>query len=439
MVSTPLAPYPSPEAREIEFESLVERSGGEIVRYGQSSEGRELRAARLPASRPDANLRLLCSANTHGLEYIGGRVALALLAACQAPPPPLTRLRSRAELWIIPCINPDGYARTWSRGGDAPSLGQLRANARGVDLNRNWPRPGDAPPSWIPGTGSDRPGDPTYRGPHALSEPETADLDALLRRIEFHASVNMHSFMGTVIPARVTDRTRFRGYSTCDGDCNDSDGDRSPEDGDGDGYTTCAGDCDDGNPLVSPGTPEVVADGIDQDCDLVDHCFVDQDRDGQGGGQAAAGDDLICGNLPGEATTSTDCDDLVPTTYLGAPEVVGDGVDQDCDGFDTCYGDTDGTASGACSRSSDWTSRASTPASPRCPPTATTPTSTRSPGRRSKWRTASIRTATCGTTATRISTETATGRPSSFAAPTCPAPGRASPPAPTTATTGSSP
>ena len=32
---------------------------------------------------------------------------------------------------------------------------------------------------------------------------------------------------------------------------------------------------------------------------------------------------------------ATDCDD--ESTYPGAPEVVDDGVDQDCDNGDTCY------------------------------------------------------------------------------------------------------
>ncbi len=213
---SPLAPYPSPEARESEFETLARRAGGELVDYGESVEGRPLRALRLPATGAASSPRprVLCAANIHGIEYIGGRVALELIRRCgdDDRPPALDRLRERAELWVIPCINPDGYAKTWAAEGRAAKLGTLRANARGVDLNRNFPRPGNAPPSRWPGSGSDRPGDPTYRGPHPLSEPETALLEALLRERGFHASANFHSFMGTVIPARVTEATPFRAY-----------------------------------------------------------------------------------------------------------------------------------------------------------------------------------------------------------------------------------
>ncbi len=38
-------------------------------------------------------------------------------------------------------------------------------------------------------------------------------------------------------------------------------------DDDHDGYTEVGGDCDDGNATVSPAVLEVVGDGVDNDCD----------------------------------------------------------------------------------------------------------------------------------------------------------------------------
>lgn len=205
-----LSPYPDPDTREHELDDLAVRLGGEVLVYGHSREGRPLRALRLPSVAADAP-RILCSGNIHGVEYIAGRIVLGLGERLAAGDPELLRLRARAELWLIPCLNPDGYARTWARGG-AGRLAELRSNAAGVDLNRNFPRPGGAPVSRLPGAGSDRPGDATYRGPHPLSEPETAALDRLFVAHRFHASVNLHSFMGTVIPARVTDRDAYACY-----------------------------------------------------------------------------------------------------------------------------------------------------------------------------------------------------------------------------------
>lgn len=206
----PLAPYPSPEARVEELASLALRVGGELVEYGASVEGRALVALRLPASCA-APPRLLCAANIHGVEFIAGRVALGLLGAIAEGDPRACALRERAELWVIPCLNPDGYARTFAEAGQG-ALPRFRGNARGVDLNRNFPRPGGASPSWLPGAGSGSPGHATYRGPSPLSEPETAALDRLFSAQRFHAGANLHSFMGTLIPARVTERRPYLEY-----------------------------------------------------------------------------------------------------------------------------------------------------------------------------------------------------------------------------------
>ena len=74
-------------------------------------------------------------------------------------------------------------------------------------------------------------------------------------------------------------------------------------------------DCDDGDASVHPGAPEVCGDGVDQDCDGQDEACV-TDADGDGYQPPA------------------DCDDGDASVHPGAPEICGDGVDQDCDGAD---------------------------------------------------------------------------------------------------------
>ncbi len=211
MSHAPLAPYRSPEQRRRHVRDVAGLGGGEVVPYGTSVEGETLEAVRLP-SPTGATRRVLCSANIHGPEWVGCEVALALLAASADETSAAYALRREAELWVVPCLNPDGYGRTWARGGEGP-LGLLRTNANGVDLNRNYPLPGGARRRAWPGAGSSHPGDATYVGPSPLSEPETAALDRLCGEQGFWASANLHSFMGTTIPAHVDDRACFRRYA----------------------------------------------------------------------------------------------------------------------------------------------------------------------------------------------------------------------------------
>ena len=106
-----------------------------------------------------------------------------------------------------------------------------------------------------------------------------------------------------------------------------------------------SGDCDDDDPDVSPAATEIVGNAADDDCDGEEICYVDVDGD-----LYRADDDTVvssdgdCSDS-GEARSSAptgDCDDDDPSLSPGEGEVVGDGIDQDCDGVDSCFADTDG-------------------------------------------------------------------------------------------------
>ncbi|TVQ92064.1 MAG: hypothetical protein EA397_07760 [Deltaproteobacteria bacterium] len=125
-------------------------------------------------------------------------------------------------------------------------------------------------------------------------------------------------------------------YDGVEQDCGLTDSD----DADGDGFIAVeAGgtDCDDNDPTVYPGALEIAFDGIDQDCDGLD---VDVDGDGfMARWTDSEGTVLLDPELWGQPA---DCDDTDPAIYPGAEVIVGDGVDQNCTGTETCYEDGDG-------------------------------------------------------------------------------------------------
>jgi hypothetical protein len=129
----------------------------------------------------------------------------------------------------------------------------------------------------------------------------------------------------------------------------DGDGWGDPEGTTSDGDLSCDGvgeaddalDCDDGDAMINPDAEETVGDGIDGDCDGAEACFPDGDGDGFGGEGVEVVGGLDC-ELGGAASIGGDCDDADAAVYPGATEVVADAADQDCDGGDLCYADEDG-------------------------------------------------------------------------------------------------
>jgi len=90
-------------------------------------------------------------------------------------------------------------------------------------------------------------------------------------------------------------------------------------------------DCDDTDPTAYPYAPEVTADGVDQDCDGVDHCFEDLDGDGWGTVRVVPGIDLDC--LLVGSPSNEDCNDDEPTAHPNHLEICDGGIDNDCNGM----------------------------------------------------------------------------------------------------------
>lgn len=146
------------------FWSLADAAGASETRaIGRSVLGRPIVAT--VSGSADAALRVLVVGCVHGNEPAGIRVARRLIAS-----PPL----ERAVLWIVPSLNPDGLAA------------RTRGNARGVDLNRNFPF------GWRPLDGLE------YSGTHPLSEPESRAAARLTRQLRPDLTIWFHQPFGLV-------------------------------------------------------------------------------------------------------------------------------------------------------------------------------------------------------------------------------------------------
>lgn len=176
-----------------------DRAGERGVRatIGQTAEGRAIGAVTVAApGRVPATDRAQAAviANVHGNEVIGSEVALAMLEALTADRlgPRAEELLGLADVTVVPAVNLDARARAVACRGRAVGRAP-RQNARGVDLNRNFPYPPDAEDVWHPLAGTRHRWLPWYRGPEPLSEPEARAVVDLCDRLKPATCANLHS------------------------------------------------------------------------------------------------------------------------------------------------------------------------------------------------------------------------------------------------------
>lgn len=143
----PTGPTTGPSARAVVSSKV----------FGTSAKGRDLKAFRL--GDPTSKRKVVFLATMHGNEAGPAKVLLNLIDGAKI---------KDADIWVIPRLNVDGL------------LAGTRKNARGVDLNRNFPT------SWKKQGG-------TYSsGSKAASEPETKALMKFLTAVDPTYVVSFH-------------------------------------------------------------------------------------------------------------------------------------------------------------------------------------------------------------------------------------------------------
>jgi murein tripeptide amidase MpaA len=127
----------------------------------------------------------------------------------------MTEWVDEREIWIVPCVNPDGYV--YVETTDLFWRKNRRVNAGGsfgVDLNRNYAY------EWghDDNGSSPTPTSSTYRGPSPVSEPEIAAVTSFIDAHDFAVSISYHSFGNWVLwgpgykPGLSADEDIHRGF-----------------------------------------------------------------------------------------------------------------------------------------------------------------------------------------------------------------------------------
>jgi len=134
--------------------------------FGDSVGHRQLVAVATGA--PNAEHTMVIVGCIHGNEGAGIPIIRALRAGATI---------ANVRIWTITCVNPDGHRAN------------TRQNARGVDLNRNFPY------RWA---ASGSRGDTFYPGPRAASEPETRAVMRMVRALRPDITIWYHQHMNLV-------------------------------------------------------------------------------------------------------------------------------------------------------------------------------------------------------------------------------------------------
>lgn len=151
---------------------------------GQPIFWRDVHRAGQGAAASQAPLRVLVVGAIHGDEPTSAALALHWIGFAGKTGPGLRPVHWR----FIPVLNPDGLL----------ARKPTRVNARGVDLNRNFPTPGwetDAPVYWAQRTRKDP---RRWPGPAPLSEPESRFLHAQMDSFRPQLIVSIHAPYGVL-------------------------------------------------------------------------------------------------------------------------------------------------------------------------------------------------------------------------------------------------
>ncbi|HOO56533.1 MAG TPA: M14 family zinc carboxypeptidase [bacterium] len=175
---------------EVETVLAGSKAPVELVAVGASGEGRGISGICFG----DGDYRkpeLLFFALTHPLEFIGAETALDIIRYLSEGSE--NSVLENCNIWVLPILNPDGYAKVESQLSGGLGIAAVRGNSGGVDLNRNFPVAFYHLPISL-FAGSSMKISPYYRGSEPCSEAESQVFRDFILGRNFKITLSLHSF-----------------------------------------------------------------------------------------------------------------------------------------------------------------------------------------------------------------------------------------------------
>lgn len=198
-----------------QLQALAALHGAEfIASIAESYEGRTIPVIRFGGTRSGSTKTFWIQGGIHAREWISPATVMFITEQLLTSNDPKVRaVVDEIQFVVAPVVNPDGYAYTWTNSRLWRKNRRPDGLCSGVDLNRNWGE------RWGECGASTNPCSDTYRGPSAMSEPESAGIGNFVvgnirRNRDIVAAIDFHAYgelilrpYGWALPSEATPET----------------------------------------------------------------------------------------------------------------------------------------------------------------------------------------------------------------------------------------
>ncbi|MEY9865589.1 g-D-glutamyl-meso-diaminopimelate peptidase [Peribacillus sp. B2I2] len=196
----------SPEQMEMDLQGIQNKYELDVQIIGQTENGKNIKAVKLGKGKKT----IMLVGSHHGREWLSSKILMSMLedyAAAYRAGKPVEGYPSRSldevSIWFIPMLNPDGVsiqqgdlsnlnilekASVWKMNRYSKNWSRWKANAKGIDLNRQYPA------GWKEVMSHEtKPTYQFYKGEQPLEAAEVKALAEFTREIDPLIAVSYHT------------------------------------------------------------------------------------------------------------------------------------------------------------------------------------------------------------------------------------------------------